>query len=83
MAEPVEFDGANVTLYPAGGTVADVVPLHVRQADGALVSCWALTPAECAEILRTGLVWLAVQGVGMQPPALVSGCKRHVIGEVA
>lgn len=41
--------------------------------DGAnVVTCWTPTPAELQEIMRTGQIWLIVQG-HVHPPGYVTG----------
>lgn len=73
MAIPVGFVGANHIMYaPPDATPEECVDLPVQRAPGQLISCWRLSPAEVAEINRTGVVWLSVIGRGM-PPIKVAG----------
>lgn len=79
MAIPVSFAESNAVLVGspedrAAGTVLDL-PIHRHQdLDGNhhVISCWKLTPAEAAEIARTGRVWLRSWGV-THPPICVQG----------
>ena len=70
MADPVVFVGANLPLGPPPGR-PDVRPIQVFRNRACLVSCWQLSEAELAEIVRTGRVYLAVMGFGM-PPVFVA-----------
>lgn len=76
---PVAFAEATTMLGPPGGCEDEVVQLPVRRTGGTIVSCWRPSPAELAEIIRTGVVWLAVWGRETQPPVLLSGHKADVI----
>ena len=68
MTEGVGFEGANTVFYGDGKTVRDLAVF----ADGQqIISAWRLTPAEIAEVQRTGVVWLSVLGTTL-PPVLVS-----------
>jgi len=79
MASPLAFKEANVVFYPPAGMEDEVLPLHVRRCDGALVSCWQLTAEEIEEVIRTrGVVWLSVMGHWL-PQVLVAGRKADVI----
>lgn len=79
MAEPTTFPEANAVLVGspedrAAGTVLDL-PIHrYKDLDGAhhVISCWALSAEELAEIARTGRVWLYSWGV-THPPISVHG----------
>ena len=35
-----------------------------------LISCWEITPAELAEVQRTGKIYLSITGIGMPPVSL-------------
>ena len=76
---PVAFAEATTMLAPPDGCETEVVHLPVRRLDGMLVSCWRPSKAEIDEIVRTGVVWLAVWGRHTQPPVLVTGHKADVI----
>lgn len=76
---PVKFDEANAVLGAPAGCEESVEPLHVRRLEGALVSCWELTPEDIAEIQRTGRIWLSVWGRQTQPPVLLTAFKSEVI----
>lgn len=56
MAEPVEFAGANV-VFAKDQPEFLPLPAHVAE-DGAVTSCWKLTPEELAEVQRTGCVYV-------------------------
>jgi hypothetical protein len=79
VADPLAFAEANVILYPPDGQQDDVIPLHVRRLDGALVSCWQLTAAEREEVARTGVIWLVVEGRRSQPAVALTAIKAEVI----
>ena len=71
MAEPVDFPGVNCTFVGAGSAVGD---LPVFKNEGIIVSMWALTPDEMAEVARTGIVCLGVLG-GQLPPVVVGSVE--------
>jgi hypothetical protein len=79
MSQPVRFREANLILGPPEGSEDAVVPMPVRRLEGNLVSCWRMSPAELAEIQRTGCVWLSVWGRETQPPVYVAAFKQEVI----
>ncbi|MBN8994321.1 MAG: hypothetical protein J0H94_03780 [Rhizobiales bacterium] len=79
MADPIDFDEANLRLVAPTGEEDEVRSLPVRRADGMIVSCWELTPEERAEVARTGCVWLSVWSPTSSPPVLVAGLKHYVI----
>lgn len=74
MATPIEFPEQN-TVYagdPASG-VKDLPCLLFET--GVVLSCWALSPAEIAQIKIDGHIWL-MQQVGarpLQPQLVVAG----------
>lgn len=70
MAEPIPFREANSNFVaPAGDKECCELPAF---RDGSqIVSKWKLTTAEIAEIQRTGVIWLGVQG-SSQPPVWIS-----------
>jgi hypothetical protein len=77
MASPITFPEQNDHLL---GGQPDVKDLPVYRDGVQVVSCWTLTPAEIAEILATGQLWMIVKGQ-VQPPIGLSGhypFEKHV-----
>lgn len=74
MGSPVQFSQANTTWlgWPADADREAVDDLPVARTGGQSVSCWELTDAEVAEIVRTKRAWLHVWGM-QHPPVCVSG----------
>lgn len=74
MAKPVEFEEQTQLLNPHPDDVDTVIPLPIHF-DGVktITSCWELSPAELAEVSRTGRIWL--QAWGAPPPMAVRGLK--------
>lgn len=70
MGHPIDFDGANATLYGGQENVAD---MRVFRNGLCCVSCWALSPAEVAEVARTGKVFISVFSGATQPPIFAGG----------
>lgn len=70
MAEPVLFAGANCRLTPPAGS-ENVGELATFTNGHCSVSCWALSPEEIGEIVRTGRVFLSVLSGRTQPPVYV------------
>lgn len=60
MATPIVFDGSNRTLKPAKGTEGYVQPLPIFTNGTSVVTCWQLTEAERASIIRDGRVYLSI-----------------------
>lgn len=71
MAYPVKFDGANVVLRAPPGQEETCGDLWVFRNRQSVVSCWKFEGAELAEIIRTGCVYLSIQGP-TQPPAYLA-----------
>lgn len=78
MAEPAAFPEANDVLRAPPGMEDVVTRLPIRRADGCVISCWRFSAEEIAEILRTGVAWLAVMGQ-THPPLMVSGRREDMI----
>lgn len=72
MADAVYFDGANMRLGPPPGA-ENVGDLYTFTNGYCSVSCWQLSPAEIAEINRTGRVFVSVLSGRTQPPLFVGG----------
>lgn len=79
MAEGVGFEGANV-VYQAPPGDEDCYDLAVFSDGQCVVSCWRLTEEELAEVARTGVVWVKVQGTAL-PPMLIHGEALVHIGD--
>lgn len=73
MASPIRFCGYNKVLNPAPGTEDTVQPLYVHGNGIENISCWKLTPAELAEINRTGEMWFSIASGETSHPILLSG----------
>jgi hypothetical protein len=75
MAEPFEFSGCNQIFRGDGDTVQD---LHVfaNRNRRVVVSAWRLSDRELDEIIRTGVVMVAIVG-RFVPPFLV-GSNQEV-----
>ena len=72
MAYPVKFDGANSYLGPPPGS-ENVTGLYTFTNGVNSVSCWELSEAEIAEILKTKRVFLSALSGRSQPPVFVGG----------
>lgn len=79
MGQPTAFPEANLILLPPEGSEDAVIEMPTCRLDGAIASCWRLSPDEIAEIQRTGVVWLSVWGRSTHPPVLVTAHKHEVI----
>lgn len=80
MAKAVGFEGANTIFQaPEGTDPEDCYDLECFTAPGKIISCWRLNAEELAEVAKTGVVWVEVQG-NSTPPILVSGNARVVVG---
>lgn len=73
MAEPCDFQGANVVLRaPEGWTQEQCVDMPIlKTEDGQLISAWRLTPEEMIKIQNTGVIWLKVLTTAAPPPVCV------------
>lgn len=72
MARAVDFRGANLTLRPPKKLERIVPAVRVLSTPQATVSRWEFTPAERAEIERSGAIYVAVlDGSGSQPPMIL------------
>lgn len=74
MASAIEFPEQNAVLK--GDAEAGVKDLPCMTFDnGIVLSCWALSPDEIAQITRDGHVWLMQQvgARGLQPQLVVAG----------
>ena len=71
MAEMRHFPESNCTLL-APECREDVADLPVFRHNGGVISCWQLTEEEVSEVMRTGLIWLHVNGP-THPPVYVNG----------
>ena len=69
MAEPVNFDQANIYWYGEGEERP--LPVFRDPVDMQNISCWELTAEEQTEVLETGKIWLHVWG--NHPAVYVSG----------
>lgn len=72
MASPIRFCGFNKVLNPAPGTEDTVQPLYVHGNGIENISCWKLTPAELAEINRTGEMWFSIASGETSHPIFLS-----------
>lgn len=80
--DPCGFDEANHVLGPPEGLREDQVGslrcmIGLMGSAPVIISCFRATPADIAEIQRTGRVWLTVMGTGM-PPVIVSSRKPNM-----
>lgn len=66
MAEPVPFNGANMTLKGNG-----VLDLPVMRAEGQFISKWVFTEPELQRIMQSGYVTVHVLG-DVHPPIAVA-----------
>lgn len=85
MANPVEFKGYNVRLYPPIDLHEVIGPLPVYRGGRMSVSCWQLTSEELADVINSGgklYVALAV-GKGNSQPAMYVGSEDTVRQQVA
>ena len=67
---PVDFSGSNAVF---GAEQPEYLPLPaLLSSDGRATSCWQLDPAEVAEVVRTGRIYLTqnTQGQPLQPVLL-------------
>lgn len=72
MARAVDFPGANLTLRPPKSLEGEIPSIRVLSTPQATVSRWEFTPAERAEIERSGSIYVVVlDGSGSQPPMIV------------
>lgn len=69
MAAPADFPEKNTTFRSDTPGVGDL-PVY-RGDDGVVISKWAVSDAELAEIIRTRSVWLLVAGAVY--PTMVAG----------
>lgn len=69
MAIPIQFNEQNDTL---GGGHPSIIDLPCYRDGAQVISCWTPSPAELAEIMTTGQIWLVVKGQN-QPPINVTG----------
>lgn len=67
MGTPTEFYGANTVLRAPAGS-ENISDMHTYTNGMCSVSCWELDPAELAEIVRTGRVFVSVFSGPSQPP---------------
>lgn len=67
MATPKCIAGANVVYRAPKGEEDRVADLAVFANRGGLISAWALSDAEIAEIVRTRTVYLNVAGHALPP----------------
>lgn len=84
MARAVDFRGANLTLRPPKKLEGAIPPLRVLSTPQATVSRWQFTPAERAEIERSGCIYVVtLDGSGSQPPMIVGtrAAVRAVMAE--
>lgn len=73
MAQGIGFPESNWTMGPPEGMTEDQVkPLAVHKSPGQFVSKWQLTPAEQAEVAKTGVVWVFIIG-SAHPPIYIDG----------
>jgi hypothetical protein len=80
MANPVGFQGANFIFGAPAGREDTVRDLEVAIFPDHSVSCWRLSEEELAEVQRTGVVWLRIEGTRMFP-VYVSGEALVLIGD--
>lgn len=66
-----QISGANLVMRAPKGEEDRVGDLHVFRNRGGLISAWALSDEEVAEIVRTRTVYLSIMGGGM-PPVFVA-----------
>ena len=82
---PTAFDEDNTVLdRPPGMAEEDCLPLsvHIGQdvnQNPVVISCWKVTDAELAEIIRTRRVWVIVAGHQMLPIAPVGISPFHAV----
>lgn len=72
MGQPVEFEGQNLVLRPPAGS-ENVSPLPIFRNGTCCVSCWELSDAEIAEIVKSRRVYLSVFFGQTQPPVFLGG----------
>ena len=67
MATPIKFNGYN-TIFGEDQEGVFPLPAHVDK-DGAVLTCWELTPEERLEVFNTGKVFVRTQTYGnpLQP----------------
>jgi hypothetical protein len=73
--EASSFDESNLVLNAPKGMEKDCTPLSVFRGNDdhgnrVVISCWKLTSDEVAELLKTGRLWLIINGETMPPVAL-------------
>jgi len=72
MAHAVDFRGANLTLRPPKNLEGVIEPVRVLSTPEATVSRWQFSPAERAEIERSGSIYVVVvDRSGSQPPMIL------------
>lgn len=77
MAKPVDFEYANEIFYAPKGHEDKVQDLPTFCDETCIISAWRLSPEELAEVARTGVVWLYIEG-GRMYPLRVEGEVRKV-----
>lgn len=67
--KPTEFDESNLVLEaPPGVAGVEPLPAFRRLLPSAqLVTCWELEPGDFEEVMRTGRVWIVMQGATCAP----------------
>lgn len=77
MATPTKFEGADRGLLPPKGREEDCLVLPTQlvidsNGNPACYSCWTLSDEELSEVVKTGRIWLLVEG-RTHAPIVVSG----------
>lgn len=78
---PIDFEARNfVFTKPAGWTDEQCMDLPVWKGQipiddegnksNSIISCWKLSKEDLDEILKTGVIWLSINGTGMPPVSL-------------
>lgn len=81
MAQSIDWEGTNLTLKPPEGVSEEQCKsMRVFYNGACFVSCWEPSPAELAEIIRTGQVFASQWG---GPPPLFIGSESAVHALVA
>lgn len=81
MANGTDFDGSNAKYCPPPGVSEDQCKtLHVFKNGACIVSCWELTDAELADVIRTRRVFSSIwSGQKLYPQFIGSESSVHAV----
>jgi hypothetical protein len=84
MGTPVDFVGTNVTLTAHPDNKETVQDMRAFRNGFHMITAWVFTPEEMEQIIRTGVVYLAVLSGRSSPPVFVGSEEsvRHICADV-